>query len=217
MKVLIIDDHTLFREGLSSLLKRRDIEVVDSVGDGKQGIEAAKTKKIDIILLDMRMPKLDGIATLKKLNKLKAKPAIVILTTSTSDYDLKNSLKNGARGYLLKDMEADELVLALHKISDGQIVVDPSLNYLMAQIISEKKIDNSQEKSLETPFDKLTPREKDILKLLAKGQSNKIIARNLNISDGTVKLHVKSILKKLNIHSRVAAAVLLVKFGVKNI
>jgi two-component system, NarL family, nitrate/nitrite response regulator NarL len=217
MKVIIIDDHTLFREGLKSLLIRRKIEVIADVGGGNEGIEIARQSIADIILLDMRMPKLDGIATLKKLKQNKNKTRVVILTTSTDKEDLKYALENEADGYLLKDMEADELVFALKKIMQGSLIVSPVLNYAMAQIISGKNNKNDNKSDAQNPFSTLTRREKDILKLLAKGQSNKIMARNLAISDGTVKLHVKSILKKLNLHSRVAAAVLLVKYGVKKI
>ncbi len=207
LKVLIIDDHRLFREGLQSLLQRRNLEVVAAVGDGYEGIRLAKELSPDIILLDMRMPIIDGISVLIQLNKLELNLPIVMLTTSSNEQDLLEALKNGASGYLLKDMEPDALVTALRDIYAGKTVVAPHLTSVLVRLIQG----DTTTTEIQGPFSDLTPRESGILKLIADGQSNKLIARNLGISDGTVKLHVKAVLRKLEVHSRVEAAVMYVE------
>jgi len=207
LKILVIDDHRLFREGLQSLLQRRNIEVVAAVGDGYEGIRLAKELSPEIILLDMRMPIIDGISVLIQLNKLELDLSIVMLTTSSNEQDLLEALKNGASGYLLKDMEPDALVTALRDISAGKTVVAPHLTPVLVRLIQGDTTTTEKQ----GPFSDLTPRESEILKLIADGQGNKLIARNLGISDGTVKLHVKAVLRKLEVHSRVEAAVMYVE------
>jgi two-component system nitrate/nitrite response regulator NarL len=211
LRLLLIDDHTLFRSGLEGLLAHRNIDVVASVGDGREGLQCAAELKPDVVLLDMRMPDIDGIGVLKKLRDSGFSNPVVMLTTSTDERDLVESLRNGAQGYLLKDMEADELVLALRDIVAGKTVVAPDLAPVLAKVV---KGDGTLPEEA-SPFDDLTPRESEILSLLAEGQSNKVIARNLGISDGTVKLHVKAILRKLGVHSRVEAAVIAVEEGLR--
>ena len=212
LRVLVIDDHTLFREGLQGLLKRRNIDVVAATGDGSEAVTLAEQHAPDIILLDMRMPNTDGISVLKRLIEHGMQMPIVILTTSSDERDLIEALRAGARGYLLKDMEPDELVAALRDINTGKTVVAPNLTQILAEVVQGKSAIPDMESS---PFDELTPRETEILGLLAEGQSNKVIARNLGISDGTVKLHVKAILRKLEVHSRVEAAVMAVEHGMR--
>jgi two-component system nitrate/nitrite response regulator NarL len=161
----------------------------------------------DIILLDMRMPIIDGISVLIQLKKSELSVPIVILTTSSNEQDLLEALKNGASGYLLKDMEPDALVTALRDINSGKTVVAPHLTSVLVRFIQG---DTSTPEE-QGPFSELTPREGEILKLIADGQGNKLIARNLGISDGTVKLHVKAVLRKLEVHSRVEAAVMYIE------
>jgi len=209
LRVLLIDDHTLFRVGLEGLLAHRNIDVIASIGDGREGLQRAADLNPDIVLLDMRMPDINGIGVLKKLRETGFENPVVMLTTSTDEHDLVESLRNGAQGYLLKDMEPDELVLALRDIVAGKTVVAPDLAPVLAKVVQG---DGTLPDEI-SPFDELTPREGEILGLLAEGQSNKVIARNLGISDGTVKLHVKAILRKLCVHSRVEAAVMAVEHG----
>ena len=211
LRVLLIDDHTLFRVGLEGLLAHRNIDVIASIGGGREGLQCAKDLQPDVVLLDMRMPDIDGIGVLRKLRDTGFQNPIVMLTTSTEERDLVESLRNGAQGYLLKDMEPDELVLALRDIVGGKTVVAPDLAPVLAKVVQG---DGSLPDET-SPFDDLTPRENEILSLLAEGQSNKVIARNLGISDGTVKLHVKAILRKLGVHSRVEAAVIAVEQGLR--
>jgi len=212
LKTLLIDDHTLFRVGLEGLLVLRGIEVVAAVGDGEQGLKLANELSPDVVLLDMRMPEMDGIAVLRKLRANGFKQPVVMLTTSSDEADLVESLRNGAQGYLLKDMDPDALVLALRDIVAGKTVVAPDLAPVLAKVVQGDGTDNIDS----GPFADLTPRETEILSLVADGQSNKVIARNLGISDGTVKLHVKAILRKLGVHSRVEAAVIAVEQGLRS-
>lgn len=208
MRVLMIDDHALFRMGLSELLERRGIEVIGAVGDCRQGIDWVIEKTPDVVLLDMRMPDMNGLEVLQELRRRDVAMPVVMLTTSRDEGDVVNALQNGARGYLLKDMEPDELIKALGDIVAGQTVVAPELTIVLAKAVQgEVSGDAAGQRSLA----ELTPRELEILCHLAEGQSNKVIARNLGISDGTVKLHVKAILRKLDVHSRVEAAVIAVE------
>jgi len=211
MRVLIIDDHALFRVGLQGLLEQRGIEVADAVASGIEGIQRAGELKPDIVLLDLRMPDMGGLEVLLKLRENDSTIPVVMLTTSNEESDLIKSLRSGAQGYLLKDMEPDELVSALRDIENGKNVVAQDLTDALARMVQG----DTNVVDEEGPFSELTPREMEILCLLAEGQSNKLIARNLGISDGTVKLHVKAILRKLGIHSRVEAAVIAVEQGLR--
>lgn len=214
LRVLLIDDHTLFREGLESLLAHRGIEMVASVGSGEEGLALAAELEPDVILLDMRMPGMGGLEVLRRIRQQSLEMAVVMLTTSTDERDLIESLRAGAQGYLLKDMEPDELVVALRDIVAGKTVVAPELAPVLARAVQGGEAAAEQGEP-DDPFARLTPRETEILSLLAEGQSNKAIARNLGISDGTVKLHVKAILRKLGVHSRVEAAVMAVEMGLR--
>jgi two-component system nitrate/nitrite response regulator NarL len=209
----MIDDHALFRVGLQGLLEQRGIEVIAAVAEGQEGIELALELQPNIILLDLRMPDMSGLEVLQKIKSMGIKIPVVMLTTSNEEQDLVEALRNGAQGYLLKDMEPDELVSALRDIEKGKNVVAKELTDVLARMVQGDSIEEPAKK--ETPFSELTPRELEILCLLADGQSNKVIARNLGISDGTVKLHVKAILRKLEVHSRVEAAVIAVEQGLR--
>ena len=204
---MVIDDHTLFRSGLSELLERRGIEVCAAVGDGEEGCRLAAEIEPDVVLLDLRMPELDGLSVLKRLAALDLDCAVVMLTTSSDERDLITSLRSGARGYLLKDMEPEQLVDALTAVVDGETVVAPEMTSVLAKVVKGGAV----ESGLPDRFSSLTPRELEILRHLADGQSNKEIARDLGITDGTVKLHVRAILRKLEVRSRVEAAVIAVE------
>jgi len=209
IRVLIIDDHALFRSGLMELLERRGIKVMAALGSGYEGIQAAKDYTYDLILLDIRMPQMNGRETLKLLRQSGVTVPIIMLTTSQEDEDVVDALRNGAQGYLLKDMEPDELVAALYDILQGETIVAKDLAGALARAVKK----GEQPSKPASPFSELTPRESEILEHLAAGQSNKIIARELGIADGTVKLHVKAILRKLGVRSRVEAAVIAVEQG----
>ncbi|MDH5516353.1 MAG: response regulator transcription factor [Gammaproteobacteria bacterium] len=211
MRVIMIDDHALFRVGLQGLLEQRNIEVIAAIADGDEGIRLAQEHKPDVILLDLRMPDNSGLDILSRIREHKIDIPVTILTTSNEEQDLREALNRGAQGYLLKDMEPDELVGALRDIVKGKNVVAQNMTDVLTRMAQGKTAENDSNSA----FADLTPRETEILSLLAEGQSNKVIARNLGISDGTVKLHVKAILRKLNIHSRVEAAVIAVEKGLR--
>ena len=207
LRVVIVDDHTLFRSGLSELLERRGIEVCAAVGDGEEGCRVAAELEPDVVLLDLRMPGIDGLSVLERLAALDLQCAVVMLTTSSDERDLVTSLRSGARGYLLKDMEPEQLVDALAAVVDGETVVAPEMTSVLAKVVKGGALESGRPNR----FSSLTPREYEILRHLAEGQSNKEIARDLGITDGTVKLHVRSILRKLEVRSRVEAAVIAVE------
>lgn len=208
LHALVIDDHTLFREGLERLLVSRNIEVVASVSSGEEGIRQVERTNPDIILLDLRMPDMDGMTVLKCLMERKTAAPIVVLTTSNDEKDAVPAIKAGARGYLMKDIDPDNLVILLRKAVAGEVVFSPAMRELYAHALRHHCHDYTIH-----PISTLTPRERETLEQLAEGQSNKTIAIRLGISEGTVKLHVKAILRKLQVHSRVKAAVMMVKYG----
>lgn len=206
MRVLLIDDHALFRFGVCELLERRGIQV-DALGDGEAGLVRVAEMAPDVVLLDLRMPRMTGLDVLKRLREAGKQMPVAMLTTSTDERDLIAALQGGAQGYLLKDMEPEELITALQDILAGRTVVAKELTGILARVVQGGHED------LRAPlaFSDLTPREREILCHLAEGRSNKGIARVLGITDGTVKLHVKAILRKLAVHSRVEAAVIAVE------
>jgi two-component system nitrate/nitrite response regulator NarL len=207
MRILIIDDHALFRIGLSELLERRGIAVIAAVSGCEEGLARVRESAPDVLLLDMRMPEMSGLEMLKRLRSEGQKMPVAMLTTSRDEADVIDSLQQGAQGYLLKDMEPDDLIGALERIVSGETVVAQELTGVLARAVQGGR----ERQEAESAYADLTPREREILCLLAEGQSNKVIARNLGISDGTVKLHVKAILRKLRVHSRVEAAVMAVE------
>ena len=215
MRVLLIDDHALVRKGLEALLQSRGIEIADAVGSGKEGIESAKKLNPEIILLDVNMPEMSGLDTLRALREQGVQIPVLMLTMSRDERDLEGALRAGAQGYLLKDMDPEELVPALKDAVQGKNVVAKELIGSLTRIVQGQSGETAEQPA-EKPglLAELTPRETEILEHIAEGQSNKVIARELDISDGTVKLHVKSILRKLNVHSRVEAAVMAVEYGI---
>lgn len=213
MQVLLIDDHTLVRKGLEQLLQSRGVEVVASVGNGREGIEQALALKPDIILLDVKMPEMSGTETLKQLRAAGVTAPVLMLTMSREESDLQAALRNGAQGYLLKDMDHEDLVPALQDALRGNNVVAKELIGSLTRLVQGQTGRAASKPGSATAISDLTPRELEILRHLAEGQSNKGIARALDITDGTVKLHVKSILRKLGVRSRVEAAVLAVEQG----
>ena len=211
LRVLLIDDHALVRKGLEELLQSRGVEVVASVGSGEEGVQEAQKLSPDIILLDIKMPGMTGTETLKKLREHNVSTPVLMLTMSREDEDLRAALHGGAQGYLLKDMDPEELVPSLDAALHGDNVIAKEMVGILARIVQGRTIDETTRPT--EALSDLTPREQEILIHVAEGQSNKMIAKALSITDGTVKLHVKSILRKLGVHSRVEAAVMAVEQG----
>jgi two-component system nitrate/nitrite response regulator NarL len=211
VRVLLIDDHALVRRGIEELLQSRGVQVVASVGSGEEGVRRAQALPTDLILLDVRMPGMSGIETLERLRASGVQAPVVMLTMSREDADLAAALRAGARGYLLKDMEPEDLLPALQAAVQGDNVVAQELVGSLAGLVRKDAPPPAPRPA--APFAELTPREREILEHIADGASNKMIARALDITDGTVKLHVKAILRKLGMRSRVEAAVTAVEYG----
>lgn len=213
MRVLLIDDHALVRKGIEELLQSRGVQVVAAVGSGEEGVRRARELPADLILLDVKMPGMNGIETLKQLRASGVEAPVVMLTMSREDADLNAALRAGAQGYLLKDIEPEELVPALEAALQGSNVVARELVGTLARLVRGNAAPQPAPRRTAAPFAELTPRELEILECIADGSSNKMIARALEITDGTVKLHVKAILRKLGMRSRVEAAVSAVEHG----
>lgn len=213
MRLLLIDDHALVRKGIEELLQSRGVQVVASVSSGEEGVRRARELSADIILLDIKMPGMSGIETLKQLRASGVRTPVVMLTMSREDADLGAALRGGAQGYLLKDIEPDELVPALEAALQGDSVVAREMVGSLARLVRSDAGAERKPRHQAAPFAELTPRELEILVRVADGLSNKMIARALEIADGTVKLHVKAILRKLGVRSRVEAAVTAVEHG----
>ena len=209
--VLIIDDHPLFRKGVAQLIDGmgNEFKLVGEAQSGQEGIELALKYKPDLILLDLNMGGINGIETLIELKKRGIDSNVVVLTVSDAEEDLVAALRNGADGYLLKDLEPEVLQSKLRSVMTGQMVLDQNLSEKLASSIRHDQ-NTTPEKEINAS---LTQREREILELIASGNSNKLIARKLDISDGTVKVHVKNLLRKLNVHSRLEAAVWALNHG----
>ena len=200
--VIIIDDHPLFRKGVSQLIALNDqLHLIGEASSGEEGLELARALEPDLILLDLNMKGMSGIETLRALRDADLAARILILTVSDAADDLVAAIRAGADGYLLKDMEPEELLARIVEAMRGRIVISESLNGLLARSLRDEA--QAAERSLAP----LTERERDILGCLASGLSNKLIARDLNIAEGTVKVHIKNLLKKLKFRSRLEAAV----------
>ncbi len=200
--ILLIDDPPMLRNGVKQLLSLdTTLTVVGEAGDGIQGVKLAEELDPDLILLDLNMPGMNGFETLDQLRLRSLSGRIVVFSVSNYSDDLITALKRGADGYLLKDMEPEELLAALKQAAAGKMVVSPTLTPILAQSLREDRSEGERD------IDQLTPRERDILKLIAQGLSNKMIARKLDITESTVKVHVKHLLKKMKLKSRVEVAV----------
>jgi len=213
MRALLIDDHALVRKGIGELLQSRGVQVVASVSSGEEGVRRAIDLSPDIILLDVKMPGMNGIETVERLRAAGVAAPVVMLTMSREDAELRAALRAGAQAYLLKDIEPEELLPALQAVLRGENVVAREMVGTLARIVRDDSGVSPAAPRPANPFAGLTPRELEILKHVADGLSNKMIARALDIADGTVKLHVKAILRKLGMRSRVEAAVAAAEHG----
>ena len=210
--ILVIDDHPLFRKGVRQLLEAEpDLGMVNEAQSGEEGLQLAQETHPELILLDLNMKRgLDGLQVLKALKQSNSDATVVVLTMSNLEEDLIAALKLGADGYLLKDMEPTALLGKIRDALNDHMVLDGSLTILLTRTLRKDR-----ERSIVTNVDSLTGREQQILSLIAKGLSNKRIAEHLAISGGTVKVHVKNLLRKLNLRSRLEAAVWALNHGFK--
>lgn len=208
IRVLLVDDHALFRSGIKLLLQRHDdFEVVGEASDAIEGVKRAKALQPDIVLLDLHMPGLSGLEAIQLIRDEVPECHIILLTVSEEGDDLTTALKNGAAGYLLKNIDADFFLSALRRAMQGDSVIS---NEMTAKLVANLRRGSN---SVTSELGKLTPREGDILTQLASGLSNKEIARELNLAESTVKIHIQSILKKLGLSNRVQAAIYAVEHG----
>lgn len=210
--ILLIDDHPLLRQGIRQLVDMEsDMTVSGEASNAMDGVRLAIEMEPDLILLDLNMPEMNGIEAMKAMREANVSSRIVIFTVSDHEDDVVDALRAGADGYLLKDMEPLDMIDQLKQAALGKMVISDKLTTLLARALRSQK---SKPES-KPDYNSLTPRERDILKLIADGLSNKMIGRRLDISDGTVKVHVKHLLKKLNLRSRVEVAVWAVEEGLR--
>ena len=204
LKVVLVDDQNLCRSGLSELLANcYGFSVLGATGS-VEGLRVLLNEEPDLLIMDLRMKPLDGLAMLEQIRKEGCSTPAVILTMSDSEVDLANAIRAGVRGYLLKDMAPEDVVDAIRRVAAGELVVAPTMTIKMIEMLRGDQPGDEPKNSLKL----LTDREREILQLLSRGESNKAIAQTLSISYDTVKQHVRHILTKLNLSSRVKAAVL---------
>ncbi len=209
LRVLLVDDHPLFRSGLKALLQRQnDFHVVGEAGDGLEGVKQAELLKPDVVLLDLDMPVMHGRDALAQILSSQPNLAVLMLTVSEDSDDLAECMRLGARGYLLKNINAEFLLSSIRRAVEGDSVLSPEMTTKLIQ-----RMRQPAQKQNEPAYESLTPRERETLAWLAQGASNKEIARTLDVAESTIKVHVQNILRKLELHSRVQAAVYAVENG----
>ena len=210
IRVLVVDDHALFRRGLQMVLEQEpDIEVVGEAGDGAEAVQTATETLPDIVLMDVRMPRRSGIEACTAIRAAVPSARIVMLTISDEEGDLYEAIKAGAMGYLLKEISIEEVASAIRAVHGGQSLISPSM---ASKLITEfASISRRGEDRQQLPTPRLTDREMEVLKLVAKGLNNRDIAKDLFISENTVKNHIRNILEKLQLHSRMEAVVYAVR------
>ena len=212
IRTMIVDDHALFRRGLEMVLDSEpDIELVGQASDGTEAVEKAAESLPDVVLMDIRMPRSNGIEACREMKEAAPSAKIVILTISDEEEDLFEAIRAGASGYLLKDIPLDEVADTVRAVHGGQSLINPSMaGKLLTEFAVLAKRDD-EERAQELPAPRLTEREMQVLKLVARGMNNRDIAKELFISENTVKNHVRNILEKLQIHSRMEAVMVAVR------
>jgi DNA-binding NarL/FixJ family response regulator len=213
IRVLIADDHALFRRGLEMVLAgEAGLELVGEASDGAEAVALAGEVVPDVVLMDIRMPKMTGIEAARRMKEVAPSAKIVILTISDEDDDLFEAIRAGAIGYLLKDIPLDELADSVRAVHGGQSLINPSMaGKLITEFATLARRDAEEEPAKHAPMLKLTDREMEVLRLVARGLNNRDIAKELFISENTVKNHVRNILEKLQIHSRMEAVMIAVR------
>jgi two-component system NarL family response regulator len=209
---MIVDDHALFRRGLEMVLEEEaDIELVGQASDGSEAVEKAGESLPDVVLMDIRMPRSSGIEACRAMKEVAPSAKIVMLTISDEEEDLFEAIRAGASGYLLKDLPLDEVAETVRAVHGGQSLINPSMaGKLLSEFATLAKRDTG-ERVQQVPPPRLTEREMQVLKLVARGMNNRDIAKELFISENTVKNHVRNILEKLQIHSRMEAVMVAVR------
>ena len=199
IRLLIVDDHTVVRDGLTAMLERQgDFSVVGEAKDGREAVQRATELRPDVILMDLRMPELDGVGAMREIQADDPEARFIVLTTYDSDEAIFDAIEAGAKGYLLKDASRDELFRAVRAVHQGESLIQPS--------VTRRVLDRLAHLSRQGPeVDVLSERELDVLKHMAKGSGNKEIASSLSVTESTVKTHVANIFQKLGVNSRTEA------------
>ena len=212
IRVLIVDDHALFRRGLEMVLAEEDdIEIVGQASDGTEAREKAGESLPDVVLMDIRMPRSSGIDACRGMKEAAPSTKIVMLTISDEEEDLFEAIRAGASGYLLKDIPLDEVAETVRGVHGGQSLISPAMAGKLLTEFASMARGAEEERPQQLPAPKLTDREMEVLKLVARGMNNRDIAKELFISENTVKNHVRNILEKLQIHSRMEAVMVAVR------
>lgn len=210
IKVVLVDDQTLVREGIRSLLKLSSaVQVIGEAVDGSDALQLIESKNPDVVLMDLRMPKMNGIEAIKQLRANQINTPVIILTTFDDHQLVLQGLQAGAMGYLLKDVSLDNLVAAIKTVHNGETIVQPAITETLLRGLSQQ--DNEFD-ALPNP-EALTPKETEVLRLVAAGYSNKEISSALNKSEGTIKNHVSNILSKLGVRDRTRAVLRAIEGG----
>ena len=206
IRVLVVDDHAVVREGLRAFLELQDsIEVVGEAGDGQEAVEQATRLVPDVVLMDLVMPRLDGLEAMRMLRASLPAMRVIVLTSFLDDAMLLPALRAGAAGYLLKNAQPQEIARAVRAAHAGEALLDP--------VVAARVVETLAAEGREQPIDRLTPREREVVILIGRGFPNKLIARELGLSEKTVKAHVGRVLAKLGVTDRTQAAVLAVRAG----
>jgi two-component system NarL family response regulator len=210
IRVLIVDDHALFRRGLVMVLEQeKDIELVGEAGDGAEAVNIAQDTMPDVVLMDVRMPRRGGIEATSQIKAIAPHTKILMLTISDEEADLYDAIKAGASGYLLKEISIEEVANAIRQVHAGQSMISPSMaSKLLTEFATMVKKTDEKPAAAQP---RLTEREMEVLRLVAKGRNNRDIAKELFISENTVKNHIRNILEKLHLHSRMQAVVYAVR------
>jgi DNA-binding NarL/FixJ family response regulator len=206
IRILIVDDHAVVREGLRTFLSLQDgLEVVGEAGDGEAAVRVAEQLRPDVVLMDLVMPRQDGVAAMRELRRRLPGTRVIVLTSFTEDQRLLPAIQAGAAGYLLKSVQPSELARAVRAAHAGEALLDPSVAARLVEAIAQP--------AGEPPPERLTPREREVLGLIGKGLSNKRIALELGLSEKTIKTHVSHLLAKLGVQDRTQAAVHALRAG----
>jgi DNA-binding NarL/FixJ family response regulator len=207
IRVLLVDDHAVVRRGLRGFLELQpDVEIVGEAEDGRTGVELARTLRPDVVLMDLVMPRLDGIGAIVAIKDELPEVEIIALTSFLEEERVQAALEAGAAGYVLKDAEADDVVAAIRSAHRGEVHLDPKVASFLARRVRERR-------SSAPPAEELTDRERDVLRLVARGLPNQSIANDLGISERTARTHVSNILGKLDLASRTQAALWAIEHG----
>jgi len=208
MRVLVADDHSLFRDGITSLLEAADFCVVGQVGDGREAVEATQRLRPDLVLLEIAMPGMGGLEALRLIMAERPATQVVMLTASADDEDLMEAVESGAQGYLLKDLNADEFFVMLRGLQRGEAAITRRTTTRLMKELARPAHRRHAEGT-----DRLTPRETQLLGLVAEGLSNRTLAQQLSVSENTIKYHMKSILRKLGVQNRTRAVTEAIRTG----